>query len=752
MSLRARLIWAFFLLAVVPLCGITLFSYLSTERAYRKGVEVETTALAEDLHGRLGTVAHDLDRRLERVSELPFGAASAEADKDPSSDAMHKLLAEVRTEMGDVAPLVESLEFEPKAPTEAPPPPSAAAKPTKPATLPKPAPQVKAATEEAPKAIVIAPEPPSPPTAGAPSAPSEPPRWIFKYRDMADAAAAMGREIAREAERERQEEARRERHEARTQEREQQLSQQSEQRAEQAKQRAEAQAKEREARLNALGERLGKQFGEEIGKQAGAAAGEGAALAMRHVGEAIVQGKKDFLRSFGYSFRYPIKRRGADVGTVHAQVNPQQLLSSVFARTRRRQGEVPFALDESGQLFAAASDRPRLETLRVADAVQAGKDSGMLKLKDNWVVAARRDPQSGLTLGIARPLGEGLRELREAALKNLSFGLAMTGLALVGILPLSRRLTRDLQTVTDGASRLAQGDLNARVEVRSKDEVGRLAATFNHMAGELQRHQQQLLEQERLRKELELGRRIQEEMLPHDRLRVSFAEAKGLSIPAREVGGDFFNYFPLHDGQAALIVGDVSGKGVGAALLMANLQATLRARLPLENDLCSLARHLDVEIDASTSTSAYLTAFIGVLEGGRRVMRYVNAGHNPPFLLRRDGRVESLDSTGRPLGLLPGGEYEERQIVFDDGDWLLLYTDGVTESENDRGEPFGAERLQELLKAVGDSGLDDILARVELAVREHRGGKEAEDDATLVVLRVGAALAPEPGPEATRPA
>ena len=118
-------------------------------------------------------------------------------------------------------------------------------------------------------------------------------------------------------------------------------------------------------------------------------------------------------------------------------------------------------------------------------------------------------------------------------------------------------------------------------------------------------------------------------------------------------------------------------------------------------------------------------------------MRYVNAGHNPPFLLRKDGRVESLDSTGRPLGLLPGGEYEERQVRFDDGDWLLLYTDGVTDSENDRGEPFGGERLQELLKGVGDSGVDDILARVELAVREHRGGKEAEDDATLVVLRVG---------------
>lgn len=118
-------------------------------------------------------------------------------------------------------------------------------------------------------------------------------------------------------------------------------------------------------------------------------------------------------------------------------------------------------------------------------------------------------------------------------------------------------------------------------------------------------------------------------------------------------------------------------------------------------------------------------------------MRYVNAGHNPPLVLRKDGKVEALDSTGRPLGLLPGGGYEERQVVFNQGDWLFLYTDGVVDSENDKGEPFGAERLQQLLVAEGNSGLDSILARVEQAVREHRGGKEAADDATLVVLRIG---------------
>jgi sigma-B regulation protein RsbU (phosphoserine phosphatase) len=422
---------------------------------------------------------------------------------------------------------------------------------------------------------------------------------------------------------------------------------------------------------------------------------------------------------------------------VHAQVNPQHLLADVFSRTRRRQGELPFAIDDSGQLFAASNDKPRLETLRVADAAEGGKKAGVLKVKGDWVVVARKDGDSGLTLGIARPLGENLREFRAAAFKNLAFGLGMTGLALVGILPLSRRLTRDLQALTDGAARLAHGDLDARVEVRSKDEVGRLAQAFNRMAAEMRTHQEQLLHQERLRRELELGRRIQEEMLPHERLSVPFAEAKGLSIPAREVGGDFFNYFPLEGGQAALIVGDVAGKGVGAALLMANLQATLRARLPLEQNLESLARHLDVEIDKSTSTTVYLTAFIGVVDGKAGAMRYVNAGHNPPLLLRTDGSVRALESTGRPLGLLPGGEYAEASVALADGDWLLLYTDGVTDSEDANGEAFGLDRLQALLVAESANGIDGILTRVEQAVREYRGGREAADDATLVVLRIG---------------
>jgi sigma-B regulation protein RsbU (phosphoserine phosphatase) len=257
------------------------------------------------------------------------------------------------------------------------------------------------------------------------------------------------------------------------------------------------------------------------------------------------------------------------------------------------------------------------------------------------------------------------------------------------------------------------------------------------MAHDLRAHQDQLLEQARLRKELEMCRRIQEEMLPHGPLRVPFAEARGVSIPAREVGGDFFNYFALGDTEAALLVGDVSGKGVPAALLMANVQALLRARLPVERDLAVLADHLDHELGETTPPATYLTLFIGILDAGRRQMRYVSAGHNAPLLLRADGSVEALDSTGRPLGLLPGGGYLERRLALADGDCLFLYTDGLVEAEDAAGEPFGLERLQSLLVQERAGGLDGILSRVEQEVRGYRAGIEAADDASLLVLRIG---------------
>ncbi len=227
-------------------------------------------------------------------------------------------------------------------------------------------------------------------------------------------------------------------------------------------------------------------------------------------------------------------------------------------------------------------------------------------------------------------------------------------------------------------------------------------------------------------------------MLPRTGLRLGAAEIKGVSVPAREVGGDFFNYFVLPDGRLALLVGDVSGKGVSAALLMANVQATLRARLPLETDLATLAEGLDREIDKTTPRAVYVTLFIGILDLDGRMLHYVNAGHNPQYVLRQNGGTAAMTSTGLPIALFPGHGYHEATIDASPGDLLFFYTDGLVEAESDAGEMFGSDRLQALLAAERNQGVETVLARVENAVRTFRGGSEPLDDATMMVLRLQA--------------
>jgi sigma-B regulation protein RsbU (phosphoserine phosphatase) len=219
-------------------------------------------------------------------------------------------------------------------------------------------------------------------------------------------------------------------------------------------------------------------------------------------------------------------------------------------------------------------------------------------------------------------------------------------------------------------------------------------------------------------------------------------------VPARVVGGDLFDFIRLPRGRMGLVVGDVSGKGVSAALLMANIQATLRARLPLEPDLARLLDTLDREVDESTPSGVYVTLFVGVLDTERRVLRYINAGHNPQFVLRPGGSLERLSSAGLPLGLYPGQGYAESRLVLDDADLLFFYTDGMVEAENERGDEFSSERLEALLVAEHQAGVDALLERVERAVRDFRGTADLFDDATMMALRFDERAAQMPGASA----
>jgi serine phosphatase RsbU (regulator of sigma subunit) len=440
----------------------------------------------------------------------------------------------------------------------------------------------------------------------------------------------------------------------------------------------------------------------------------------------------------GRRIEVAVQRDGRVIGRANATLNLDRTLRTVLAFARRDQGEIPFALDRQGALYTPEpSDKAQLTALG-ADRTAAVAAAGTPRRTGDWIIVARKAP-SGIIFGIARPVAASLREIRRASVRNLGLGLLVIALAFIGIIPISHRMTQHLSTLTSGVRQLAGGDFRTRVPVRSSDEFGALAGAFNQMAEDLERHEARAVEQERLRRELELSRLIQTEMLPRTSLRSGAAEIGGVSIPAREVGGDFFNYFVLPDGRLALLVGDVSGKGVSAALLMANIQATLRARLPHETDLAQLADRLDRELDQNTPGGVYLTLFLAILEIDGRTMRYINAGHNPQFLLRRGGGIEPLGSTGMPIALYAGHGYSEARVPLGSGDLLFFYTDGLVETENESGDMFGADRLQKILAAEQTDGIDTILQRVEQQVSAFRGNAEPFDDATMMALRISGA-------------
>lgn len=226
-------------------------------------------------------------------------------------------------------------------------------------------------------------------------------------------------------------------------------------------------------------------------------------------------------------------------------------------------------------------------------------------------------------------------------------------------------------------------------------------------------------------------------MLPSEPLRVGLTEIEGTSVPAREVGGDFFNYFVLPDGEVALLVGDVSGRGVGAALLMANIQASLRTRLTLGQDLSAVVDAIDRDVGVNSPGSMYATLFLSILNPATRALRYVSAGHNPQYVLRAQGDLEHTELSGLPVGLFAGRGYKEHRVQLAASDLLFLYTDGCVETENEVEDMFGSERLEAVLARCRAERPHGVLQRVAGALSEFRGARELFDDATMMAVKIG---------------
>ncbi len=235
------------------------------------------------------------------------------------------------------------------------------------------------------------------------------------------------------------------------------------------------------------------------------------------------------------------------------------------------------------------------------------------------------------------------------------------------------------------------------------------------------------------RDEIEIARQVQLALLPRDHPRPEGWSLWNYTRPANDVGGDLVDYLDMGSGKVGVALGDVAGKGLGAALLMAKLQATLRALAPECASLAELGDRLNTILFRDGLENRFATLFYLEISPGSSRIRYLNAGHNPPFVLRAGG-IETLEPSSRPLGMFPGGTYLEGHADLEPGDLLVVYSDGMTDAQNAAGEDFGSGRLTRLVQELRGLEAEAAGARLLDAIERFLGAERPGDDLSLVTV------------------
>jgi len=234
--------------------------------------------------------------------------------------------------------------------------------------------------------------------------------------------------------------------------------------------------------------------------------------------------------------------------------------------------------------------------------------------------------------------------------------------------------------------------------------------------------------------EIAIARQVQLALLPRHHPEIPGWRVWSYSRPANDVGGDLIDYVELDGFRHGVVLGDVAGKGLGAALLTAKLQATLRAVLPDIVTLDDLGRRVNNIFYSAAFDNRYATLFFAQLEHHSNQLRYLNAGHNPPFVIRRSGEIDRLHASSYPLGMLASAEYKEGSIEMLPGEIMLAYSDGLTELMNEQGEEYGVERLERLLPELRDQTPKAIGARILQEAEEFMGEARPGDDLSLAII------------------
>ncbi|HTV66603.1 MAG TPA: SpoIIE family protein phosphatase [Bryocella sp.] len=361
-------------------------------------------------------------------------------------------------------------------------------------------------------------------------------------------------------------------------------------------------------------------------------------------------------------------------------------------------------------------------------------------------------------------LGENAGMIRDSLIGIAIFFGVIELIALFIGMRLTRSMTRSVAELYAATQYVNRGELTHQIHIRTRDQMAALEQSFNSMTRSLANLLAEQKEKHRLESELAIAHEVQTLLFPADLSGLPGLEVHGVCRPARTVSGDYYDFIPLSDSRMVLAVGDISGKGISAALLMATVHAFVRAyAFEPERTLASVAigagvahgnvltaiggnepadelcpatlmATLNYQLFRSTPPEKYATMFLGCYDASTRMLTYSNAGHLPPLLLGRDGELRRLETSGTVVGLFDSVTYEKSSVAMHPGDIFVAYSDGITEPENEFGE-FGEERLIELIRENREQPLARISDAVTTAVSDWIAGGEQPDDVTLVLAR-----------------
>jgi len=388
----------------------------------------------------------------------------------------------------------------------------------------------------------------------------------------------------------------------------------------------------------------------------------------------------------------------------------------------------------------------------------------------NWETGDRSNPavisvQTRISKLYDR-LFEALGDFAPAIEFFLVFAAVVFGIIEVIALFIGARLTRTVTGAVaqlyDATTHINRGDFSHRIPVKSNDQIATLANSFNSMTASLEKLIEEQKEKQRLENELVIAQEVQAQLFPREISQLSTLEVHGFCRPARTVSGDYYDFLKLESDKLVLAVGDISGKGISAALMMATIHSAVRAyslqdipalREPVtvgavsgssvllvsgsqgpEVSPAALLALLNHQLYESTPAEKYATLFLGIYHGAGHRLTYSNGGHLPPIIMGGDGAIRRLECGGTVVGLFDNMAYEEASVPLRPGEIFLAYSDGVTEPENDFGE-FGEKRLIDLVRENRDLPLARISEIVTAAVDDWIGANEQPDDVTLVLAR-----------------